>query len=164
MRKTNHRILGFLLIALAVIHLTEGNLLISIISQAKINNYAIHLEDDLLSCDVAGSSDNNVLVKIYNDKNDQNLYYILEYGKNSLLSHYSLNDVTKYDNPSFPIYSVASTAIFDYPYSIDIQCQTITIYEKKISSNLIRSMFILGIGFLCVIRPKNKGDKYEENT
>lgn len=162
MRKMYYRIFGFLLIALAIIHLTEGTLLTSIISQAKLKNHAIYLEDDLPSWKTAYSSDKNVIVKIFNDKNNQNVYYILEYSKNSLLQHYSLKDVTKYDHPSSPIHSVASTVFSHYPYSIDLQKQIITIYEKTNSSNWIHSVFLLSIGILCAVLP-NKDENKEKH-
>lgn len=160
MRKIYHRIFGFLLIALAVIHLTEGTLLTSIISQTKLKKYAITLEDDLLSWETADSSDKNVSVKIYNDKNNPNVYYILEYSKNPLLQHTSLKDVTKYDHPSSPIHSVASTVFSHYPYSIDLQDQIITIYEKTNSYDWIRSVFLFGLGILCAFLPNKNKEKH----
>lgn len=160
MRKIYHRIFGFLLIALAVIHLTEGTLLTSIISQAKLKKYAITLEDDLLSWETADSSDKNVSIKIYNDKNNPNVHYVLEYTKNPLLQHNSLKDVTKYDHPSSPIHSVASTVFSHYPYSIDLQDQIITIYEETNSYDWIRSVFLFGLGILCAFLPNKNKEKH----
>lgn len=159
MRKIYQRIFGFLLIALAVIHLTEGTLLTSIISQAKFKNNAIAFEEDLPPWKTAYSPDENVIVKIFNDKNDQNVYYILEYSKNPLLQHYSLKDLTKYDHPSSPIHSVASTVFSHYPYSIDLQNQIITIYEETNSSDWIRSVSLLALGVLCAFLPNKVENK-----
>lgn len=163
MKKTriSYALIGFILVAMGIILITEGGLHISNITYDDLPQYTTQDMVGSFPCLLGYSEKRDVVISVYKDNN--NSFYILEFARNMLFNRYSLVDTHIYNGSAQPFYSVVSTAFFDYAYCVDVSNFSIEIAERKISSTPFYSLFVISLGCTIIFLQKRKGNEYEKS-
>ena len=137
------------LIAAACMLLLEGGFRISTGRYDQLQEM-VTLENALL-LESGESSRADVVVFLYEETGKDNVYYLVEFSKNSLWNRYCVAEVNRWEDTGAQTYnSVASSAMYHYPYSVDLQRKTVTIFEGTRRNNLLYSVCIFGA--VCLVQ------------
>ena len=147
-------LIGFVLVAIGIILITEGGLRISHIPYDELPQYSPQDMADCSPCLLECSEKRDVVISVYMD--NTNAFHILEFARNMFFNRYSLVGTHIYNASDQPFYSVVSTAFFDYPYCVDVSNSSIQIAERKISTTPFYSLFILFLGCAILFLQKKK--------
>lgn len=148
-------LIGFILVAIGIILMTEGGLRISHIPYDELPQYLPQDMADSSSCLLECSEKRDVVISVYMD--NAGAYHILEFSRNMFFNRYSLVGTHIYNTSDQPFYSVVSTAFFDYPYCVDVSNSSIQIAERKISTTPFYSLFTMALGCAILFLQKKKG-------
>lgn len=159
--RISYALIGFILVAMGIILITEGGPHISHITYDELPQYTTQDMVDNSLCLLEYSGERDVVISVY--RNNNNSFHILEFARNMLFNRYSLVDTHIYVASDQPFYSVVSTAFFDYAYCVDVSNFSIKIAERKISSTPFYSLFIISLGCTIIFLQKRKGSEYEKS-
>ena len=149
-----YALIGFLLVAMGIILITEGGLRISYLPYDELSQYRTEDIVDSTPCLLEHSEKRDVVISVY--RNNHGTFHILAFARNMLFGRYSLVDTHIYNAPDRPFYSVVSTAFFDYAYCVDVSNSSIEIAERKRSSTPFYSLFILSLGCAMIFLSTKK--------
>ena len=146
-------LIGFILVAIGIILITEGGLRISHIPYDELPQYSPQDMADCSPCLLECSEKRDVVIS----------FHILEFARNMFFNRYSLVGTHIYNTSDTPFYSVVSTAFFDYPYCVDVSNSSIQIAERKISTTPFYSLFIIALGCAILFLQKRKGNDCQKS-
>ena len=158
-KRISYALIGFILVVMGILFITEGGLRISRITYEELPRYTTQ---DMVANSpsfLEYSGERDVVISVYRDNN--NAFRILEFARNLLFNRYSLVDTHIYDASDQPFYSVVSTAFFDYAYCVDVSNFSVEIAERKISSTPFYSLFIISLGCTMIFLQKRKGERFD---
>ena len=150
--RVSYALIGFILVAMGIILITEGGPHISHITYDELPQYTTQDMVDNSPCLLEYSGERDVVISVY--RNNNNSFHILEFARNMIFNRYSLVDTHIYVASDQPFYSVVSTAFFDYAYCVDVSNFSIKIAERKISSRPFYSLFIISLGCTIIFLQK----------
>ena len=153
-----YSLIGFILVAMGIILITEGGLHFPHITDDELLQYTTQDMVDESPCLLKYSGERDVVISVY--MNNNNSFRILEFARNMFFNRYSLVDTHIYNASDKPFYSVVSTAFFDYAYCVDVSNFSIEIADRKISSTPFYSLFIISLGCTIIFLQKRKGNEY----
>lgn len=159
--RISYSLIGFVLVAMGIILITEGGLHISHITYDELPKYITQDMSDDSPCLLKYSEERDVVISVY--MNNNNSFRILEFSRNMLFNRYSLVDTHIYNASDKPFSSVVSTAFFDYAFCVDVSNSSVEIADRKISSTPFYSLFIISLGFAIIFLQKRKGNEYEKS-
>lgn len=154
-KRISYALIGFILVVMGILFITEGGLRISRITYDELPRYTTQ---DMVANSpsfLEYSGERDVVISVYRNNNS---FCILEFARNLFFNRYSLVDTHVYDASDQPFYSVVSTALFDYAYCVDVSNFSIEIAERKISSAPFYSLFIISLGCTMILLQKRKGN------
>ena len=158
--RISYALIGFILVAMGIILITEGGPHISHITYDELPQYSPQDMADCSPCLLECSEKRDVVISVYMD--NTNVFHILEFARNMFFNRYSLVGTHIYNASDTPFYSVVSTAFFDYPYCVDVSNSSIQIAERKISTTPFYSLFIIALGCAILFLQKRKGNDWQK--
>lgn len=97
------------------------------------------------------SSRADVVVFLYQESGRDNGYYMVEFSKNSLWDRYCVAEVNRWEDAGEQTYnSVASSARYHYPYSVEFRTKTVTVFEGTRRNTLLHSVWLFGA--VCLVQ------------
>ena len=159
-KRISYALIGFILVVMGILFITEGGLRISRITYDELPRYTTQ---DMVANSpsfLEYSGERDVVISVYRNNNS---FCILEFARNLLFNRYSLVGTHIYNASDTPFYSVVSTAFFDYPYCVDVSNSSIQIAERKISTTPFYSLFIIALGCAILFLQKRKGNDCQKS-
>lgn len=153
------RIMAALVVLLGVWFLLEGGFRFS---TARVDALETLIPKELnvkLPALAMDSSKGDVILAVYQDKRDDDVIYILEYGKNTLFDRYALWEWDTWRKSEGSYDSVISSALWNRAYTVE--GDTATVWQTKHRSrNVIFSAQLMIFGSLLFaltfMKPKGK--------
>ncbi len=146
--KKLQRGLGIVLLLIGIIFFLEGGFRLSTMQYDDLEKITSSNSNILFPSIAENATKKDVVVSVHYDRETEDTVYILEFSKNTVWDRYSLTDVHKCSTQTDQFQSVVSSAIFDYPYMVDLTNMSVEIYDGSISRNLVWAIFAFSVGFL----------------
>ena len=153
------RIMAALVVLLGVWFLLEGGFRVSTAGIDALETLIpkeLNVEFPALAVD---SSKGDVILAVYQDKRNDDVIYILEYGKNALFDRYALWEWDTWHKSEGSYDSVISSALWNRAYTVEGDTATVWLTRHR-SRNVIFSAQLMIFGSilfaLTFMKPKGK--------
>lgn len=143
--------LGIILLLAGILVFLEGGFRLSTTRYDDLEKITSSNSNILFPGIAENATKKDVIVSVHDDRETENTVYILEYSKNTIWDRYSLTDIHKCDMETGQFHSVVSSALYDYPYTVDLTNMSVEIYDGNVSGNLTWSIFAFSVGLLSIL-------------
>lgn len=152
-------VLALLVFVCSAWNLLEGGMFLSTAKRGQLETLVTKVEGAVCPPIAVGEKENVVVALCENQAGGM---YILEFSKNTLFDRYSLREAHRWYGTD-PFATVASSAIRNYPYEVDLETDTVTIYDGSLRNNVWNDVITLVLSLLVLVIYPFERNKLERN-